>query len=64
MFNGPLFRTTWVSSAGTIKVKQIWIYYFTEVGLRDSEWQWYQLAMCKSAPRCRQITTPAPYRRE
>ena len=30
---------------------------FTEA--RDSEWQWHQLGMCKSAPR--QITTPAPH---
>jgi len=29
-------------------------------GARDSEWQWYQLGMCKSAPHSRQITTPAP----
>jgi len=32
---------------------------FTEA--RDSEWQWHQLGKCKSAPRSRQITTPAPY---
>ena len=32
---------------------------FTEV--RDSEWQWHQLATCKSAPRSRQITMPAPH---
>jgi len=34
---------------------------FTEA--RDSEWQWYQLGhtICKSAPRSRQITTPAPH---
>jgi len=31
---------------------------FTEAG--DSEWQWHQLAICKSAPRPRQIITPAP----
>jgi len=31
-------------------------------GARDSEWQWHQLAICKSAPRSRQITTPAPHR--
>jgi len=30
---------------------------FTEV--RDSEWKWHQLG--KSAPRSRQITTPAPH---
>jgi len=31
---------------------------------RDSEWQWHQLiswAICKSAPRSRQITMPAPH---
>jgi len=30
---------------------------------RDSEWQWHQLGHvhCKSAPRSRQITTPAPH---
>jgi len=27
----------------------------------DSEWQCHQLGICKSAPRFRQITTPAPY---
>jgi len=32
---------------------------FTEA--RDSEWQWHQLGemICKPAPCCRQITTPA-----
>jgi len=30
-------------------------------GARDSEWQWHQLGMCKSAPRSRQITTPPPH---
>ena len=30
---------------------------FTEA--RDSEWQWHQLGICKSAPRSRQTTTPA-----
>jgi len=33
---------------------------FTEA--RDSEWQWHQLGQCKSAPRSRQITMPAPHR--
>ena len=33
---------------------------FTEA--RGSEWQWHQLGLCKSAPRSRQITTPAPHR--
>jgi len=34
---------------------------FTEA--TDSEWQWHQLGHmhCKSAPRSRQITTPAPH---
>jgi len=34
---------------------------FTEA--RDIEWQWHQLggAICKFAPRSRQITTPAPH---
>ena len=32
---------------------------FTEA--RDSEWQWHQLAVCKSVPRSSQITTPAPH---
>jgi len=30
-------------------------------GARDSECQWHQLGMCKSAPRSRQITTLAPH---
>ena len=30
--------------------------------VRDSEWQWHQLGhICKSAPRSRQIATPAPH---
>jgi len=32
---------------------------FTEA--RDSEWQWHQLAICKSAPRSSQITMPEPH---
>ena len=28
---------------------------------RDSEWQWYQLGLCKWASHSRQITTPAPH---
>ena len=32
---------------------------FTEA--RDSEWQWHQLGVCKSVPRSRQTTTPAPH---
>jgi len=43
--------------AGTRKVKTNLD--FTEA--RDSEWQWHQLGLCKSAPCSRQITTPAPH---
>ena len=32
---------------------------FTEA--RDSEWQWHQWAICKSAPCSRQIAMPAPH---
>ena len=32
---------------------------FTEA--RDTEWQWHQLDICKSAPCSRQITMPAPH---
>ena len=32
---------------------------FTEA--RDSEWRGNSWAICKSAPRCRQTTTPAPH---
>jgi len=32
---------------------------FTEA--KDIEWQWHQLGICKSAPRSRQITMPAPH---
>ena len=47
-FNGPFLGTTQVS----------W-WHFTEA--RDSVWQWHQLAVCKSASRSRQITTPIPH---
>ena len=30
-------------------------------GARDSEWQWHQLGMCKSAPCSREITMSAPH---
>ena len=43
--------------AGTRKVK----HNLDFTGARDSEWQWHQLGMCKSAPRSRQITMPAPH---
>ena len=54
-FNGPLSGTTRVSrhQKGETNLD------FT--GARDREWQWHQLGMCKSAPRSRQITTPAPH---
>ena len=43
--------------AGTRKVKPIWILLQPEtVSGSGSSW-----AICKSAPRCRQITTPAPH---
>ena len=42
--------------AGNRKVKPIWI-----LLARDSEWQWHQLGHMQSAPRFRQITTPAPH---
>ena len=54
-FNGPLSGTTQVSRYQKGKTNLD----FTEA--RDSEWQWHQLAICKSAPRSRQITTPAPH---
>ena len=54
-FNGPFSGTTRVGryQKGTTNLD------FTEA--RDSEWQWPQLGICKSAPRSRQITTPAPH---
>jgi len=54
--NGPLSATTQVSQYQKGKTNLD----FTEA--RDSEWQWHQLGICKSAPRFRQITTPAPHR--
>jgi len=55
-FNGPFSGTTRVSRYQKGKTNLD----FTEA--RDSEWQWHQLAICKSAPCSRQITTPAPHR--
>ena len=52
-FNGPLSRTTRVGRYEKGKTN------LDFTGARDSEWQWHQLGMCKSAPRSRQITTPA-----
>ena len=54
-FNGPLAGTTRVSRYQKGKTNLD----FTEA--RDSEWQWHQLGICKSAPCSRQITTPAPH---
>ena len=55
-FNGPLSGTTRVSRYQKGKTSMD----FTEA--RDSEWQWHQLgAICKSAPRSRQITMPATH---
>ena len=54
-FDGPLSGTTRVSRYQKGKTSLD----FTEA--RDSEWQWHQLGMCKSAPRSRQITMPAPH---
>jgi len=56
-FNGPLSRTIpgW---AGTRKVKPIWIIVKQET-VSGSGISW---AICKSAPRSRQITMPATHR--
>ena len=54
-FNGPFSRTTRVGQYQKGKTDLD----FTET--RDSEWQWHQLGICKSAPCSRQITTPAPH---
>ena len=54
-FNGPISRTTQVSRYQKGKTNLD----FTEA--RDSEWQWHQLGIRKSAPRSRLITTPAPH---
>ena len=55
-FNGPLSGTTQVGQYQKGKTNLD----FTEA--RDSEWQWHQLAICKSAPCSGQITMPAPHR--
>ena len=54
-FNGPFPRTTRVGRYQKGKTNLD----FTEA--RYSEWQWHQLGICKSAPRSRQTTTPAPH---
>jgi len=54
-FNGPFSGTTQVSQYQKGKTNLD----FTVA--RDSEWQWHQLGCILSAPRSRQITTPAPH---
>jgi len=54
-FNGLFSRTTWVSWYQKGKTN------LDFTAARDSEWQWHQLGICKSAPRSRQITTPVPH---
>jgi len=54
-FNGPFSGTTQVSRYQKGKTN------LDFTGARDSEWQWHQLGICKSAPRPRQITMPAPH---
>jgi len=54
-FNGPVPGLP--GSVGTRKVKSIWILLKQET-VSGSGISW---AICKSAPRSRQITTPAPY---
>ena len=55
-FNGPMSRTTRVSRYQ--KVKPIWILLKQET-VSGSDISW---AICKSAPRSRQITTPVSHR--
>jgi len=50
-FNGPLSGTTQVSWYQKGKTN------LDFTGARDSEWQWHQLGMCKSAPRSSQHPT-------
>ena len=54
-FNGPLSGTTQVSLYQKGKTN------LDFTGARDSEWQWHQLGMCKSALCSREITMPAPH---
>jgi len=56
-FNGPFSGTTRVGRYQKGKTNLD----FTEA--RDSEWQWHQLGHMQvcTAPRSRQITTPAPH---
>jgi len=69
LFNSPFSGTTQVSRYQRGKTNQSGFYW-----RRDSEWQWHQLLsthynsflyaslICKSAPRSRQITMPAPHK--
>ena len=54
-FNGPLSGTTWVSRYQNGKTNLD----FTEA--RDVSGSGINWAICKSAPRSRQITMPAPH---
>ena len=54
-FNGPFSGTTRVSWYQKGKTN------LDFTAARDSEWQWHRWAVCKSAPRSRQITMPAPH---
>jgi len=59
-FNGPSSGTTrmsWYQIGKTRKVKLSWIYWKQEI-VSDSGISW---AICKSAPRPRQITMPASH---
>ena len=57
-FNGPLSRRLGLPGwAGTRKVKPIWIL-LKQKAVSGSGISW---AICKSAPRSRQITTPSPH---
>jgi len=55
LFNGPLSGTTWVSRNQKGKTNLD----FTAVSGSGISW-----AICKSAPRSREITTPAPHHSE
>ena len=56
-FNGPFYGTTQVSQYQTGKTSLVFL--LKQVTVSGSGISW---AVCKSAPRCRQITTPAPHR--
>jgi len=55
-FNGPFPGPPWWTGASKVGLKPIWILLKQEtVSASGISW-----AICKSAPRSRQITTPAP----